>query len=74
MGAYTNGVLAGGGLNCDPCEPNASIGRVRHLYVAESFRHRGIGSDLLKAIIGHAGKSYQTVGCAQIRKAGVSST
>ncbi len=62
VGAYVNDVLAGvGGLNCDPYEPNASIGRVRHLYVAASFRRQGIGSDLLEAIIGHASNFYQAV-------------
>ena len=39
------------GRNIDPYEDNPQAGRVRHLYVAQSHRHRGIGRLLVSSIV-----------------------
>jgi GNAT superfamily N-acetyltransferase len=39
------------GLNVDPYLPGGRVGRVRHLYVAAAFRRRGIGAELVAAVI-----------------------
>src|SRR3989442_9087214 len=39
------------GLNQDPFDSAARVGRVRRLFVAPAWRRRGIGSALLKAIL-----------------------
>jgi GNAT superfamily N-acetyltransferase len=39
------------GLNIDPYLQNATVGRVRHLYVLPSHRRRGIARELLAAVI-----------------------
>jgi GNAT superfamily N-acetyltransferase len=39
------------GLNFDPYFSAGRVGRVRHLYVAAEFRRRGIGTELVAAVI-----------------------
>jgi ribosomal protein S18 acetylase RimI-like enzyme len=39
------------GLNNDPYLPGGRVGRVRHLYVSAAFRRRGIGAELIAAVI-----------------------
>ncbi len=62
LGAYVAEKLVGvGGLNRDPYEIGGSVGRIRHLYIAQSCRQHGVGSGLLNAILDHAGEHYETV-------------
>ena len=50
--ASLQGRLVGiGGLNRDPYSRDPGVGRVRHLYVLEAFRHQGIGKHLLDSIV-----------------------
>jgi len=39
------------GLNRDPYLRDATVGRVRHLYVAVDHRRRGIGTELVSAVM-----------------------
>ncbi len=39
------------GLNIDPYTDEPGVGRVRHLYVSEQFRHRGIAKELIEKVI-----------------------
>ena len=49
------GAIVGvGGLNVDPSASDATVGRVRHLYVGLAHRRRGVGRQLMAAIIGAA--------------------
>ena len=41
-------VVGFGGINEDPYKNNPKIGRVRHLYIAPSYRRKGIGEKLIK--------------------------
>jgi N-acetylglutamate synthase-like GNAT family acetyltransferase len=53
--ARVQGQLVGvGGLNRDPYSRTRGVGRVRHLYVLEEFRHQGIGTHLLERIVAAA--------------------
>jgi len=52
LGAWINGHLAGVcGLNVDPYAGNERTGRVRHLYVLDAFRRRGVGRQLVLQVI-----------------------
>jgi GNAT superfamily N-acetyltransferase len=42
------------GLNIDPYTAEPRVGRVRHLYVLSAHRQRGIGRQLVEAVIGAA--------------------
>ncbi len=46
------------GLNVDPYACDAHTGRVRHLYVSEGMRRRGVGRALLNEIIDLARPSF----------------
>jgi GNAT superfamily N-acetyltransferase len=53
--AWMEGTLVGvGGLNVDPYAADPTVSRVRHLYVARSYRRLGVGSRLLARIVGDA--------------------
>ncbi len=53
--AIDNGIIVGVcGLNRDPYVSDPSVGRVRHLYVALDHRRNGIGSRLVRAVMGVA--------------------
>ena len=53
--ATDNGHVVGVcGLNRDPYLSDPMVGRVRHLYVAVDHRRRGIGSRLVRAVMGAA--------------------
>ena len=55
LGAYVEGCLvAVGGITHDPYDPEDGLGRVRHVYVLHSWRRRGIGRALMKAIVERA--------------------
>lgn len=50
-----------GGLNFDPFTVDATVGRIRHVYVCPSYRRSGLGFALVKALIGHARKAFSVV-------------
>jgi GNAT superfamily N-acetyltransferase len=54
FGAYGGALIGVGGLNIDPYQADARVGRVRHVYVAPSHRRSGAGRALLLAIIAAA--------------------
>lgn len=56
MGKLCIGVC---GLNIDPYTNEKGIGRVRHLYVLEQFRHKGIATALLRRVIDQAKKNFK---------------
>ena len=47
------------GLNVDPYATAPDVGRVRHLYVLRVHRHRGIGQQLVTAIVQAARGRFQ---------------
>ena len=47
------------GLNVDPYATALDVGRVRHLYVLRAHRHRGIGQQLVTAIVQAARGRFQ---------------
>lgn len=49
------------GLNRDPFANDASIGRVRRLYVATAFRRRGIGSAIIEKLLQDARGVFHTI-------------
>lgn len=55
LGTWTEGGLAGiGALNRDPYAYEPRVGRLRHLYVSEAFRSRGVGRALVEALVSAA--------------------
>jgi GNAT superfamily N-acetyltransferase len=55
LGGFADNRLVGiGGLNKDPYLARDDVGRVRHLYVLDSFRQRGIGRALVDRILSEA--------------------
>ena len=42
------------GINSDPFSPQPRAGRIRHLYISERYRRRGIGQQLLVSVITHS--------------------
>jgi GNAT superfamily N-acetyltransferase len=54
-GRFVNGQLVGVcGLNRDPFSQQPRAGRIRHLYISERHRRRGIGQQLLVSVITHS--------------------
>lgn len=49
------------GLNIDPFLDDPSVGRVRHVYVAQRVRRRGIGRDLVAACLDAASGTFSRV-------------
>jgi GNAT superfamily N-acetyltransferase len=59
---WANGAIVGVcGLNVDPYADDATIGRVRRLYVGRAFRGRGIGRRLVHAVIEAAQGQFQVL-------------
>jgi len=54
-------LVAVGGLNRDPFQFDAVVGRLRRIYVRREWRGRGIGEALVKALLAQAGKSFTRV-------------
>lgn len=51
LGAFVNHQLVGVcGINSDPFSPQPRAGRIRHLYISERYRRRGIGQQLLSRL------------------------
>jgi len=54
-------VVGVGGLNVDPYVSSARIARLRHLYVADEFRRRGVGEALVLALLDGAEQHFDKV-------------
>jgi GNAT superfamily N-acetyltransferase len=52
-------LVAAGGLNRDPYCNEASVGRVRHVYVLPEARRNGAGTALMAAIISAAAMAFE---------------
>lgn len=52
-------VIGVGGLNIDPYANDPDIGRIRHVYVANECRRRGIGRTLVERLIDEARGSFR---------------
>lgn len=62
LGAWRDGELAGVcGLNIDPYVAGQRQGRVRHLYVGQAHRRRGVGAMLVGAVIDVAGRHFSAL-------------
>jgi GNAT superfamily N-acetyltransferase len=61
LGVFVDGAMvAVGGLNRDFAFASG-VGRLRHLYVGEAFRRRGIASALVGRLEDHARRSFHTL-------------
>jgi GNAT superfamily N-acetyltransferase len=55
LGALADGRLVGiGGLNADPYLPRVDLGRVRHVYVLEAWRRKGVGQAIIGRLVREA--------------------
>jgi len=55
LGAFVGDRLVGiGGLNADPYSPRTDLGRIRHVYVLEAWRHNGVGRALIDGLVRQA--------------------
>jgi GNAT superfamily N-acetyltransferase len=55
FGAFlVDSLIAVGGLNIDPFAAESRCGRVRHLFVLQAYRRRGVGRHLMARIIAAA--------------------
>jgi GNAT superfamily N-acetyltransferase len=62
LGAFRAGKLIGtAGLNRDPYLGDPSVGRIRHVYVLESERRRGIARTLVQRVVAHAVGRFRVV-------------
>lgn len=60
LGTYLDeNLIAIVGVHPDPYLKQATIGRVRHLYVMPEYRRHNIGRDLMLALIEHAKKHFE---------------
>ena len=60
--ACIDGRLIGvGGLNRDPFAQDPGIGRLRHLYVAQSARRLGVGTVLVHRLLTHAASHFALI-------------
>ena len=58
-GSLVDGSLVGfGGLNRDPYCSEASVGRVRHVYLEPDARGRGVGAELVRDLIEKARPTF----------------
>ena len=59
LGAFADGQLIGvGGVNRDPYAPDTNTGRLRHLYVLPEWRQRGVGRQLVEALVAQAAPHF----------------
>jgi len=55
LGAFSDSRLVGiGGLNTDPYSSRADLGRIRHVYVLDAWRHKGVGRALIDCLVAKA--------------------
>jgi GNAT superfamily N-acetyltransferase len=60
--AFAGEILIGVcGLNRDPYLDQDGIGRLRHLYVRQCARHRGVASALVRRMLDEAGNTFRIV-------------
>lgn len=50
-----------GGLNVDPYINDPDIGRIRHVYISQAHRRKGVATFLLKRLISFASNYYQII-------------
>jgi GNAT superfamily N-acetyltransferase len=50
-----------GGLNVDPYINDPDIGRIRHVYISQAHRRKGVATFLLKRLISFASNYFQTI-------------
>ncbi|MCG7521512.1 GNAT family N-acetyltransferase [Ruegeria sp. Ofav3-42] len=61
LGVYSGKVLVGcGGINFDPFT-DRKVGRLRHVYVLDSYRRKGIASNLVKKLLEHSKATFSTI-------------
>lgn len=48
-----------GGVNVDPYLEDPSVGRIRHVYVGQDDRSRGIGKEIMKQLILHSRERFR---------------
>jgi GNAT superfamily N-acetyltransferase len=62
LGCFDEDMLvAVGGLNIDPFAGDPQMGRIRRIYVRREWRRKGIGRDLVTALIVEARRSFRIV-------------
>jgi N-acetylglutamate synthase-like GNAT family acetyltransferase len=62
VGAFDGERLVGvGGLNIDPYAGAPDVGRLRHIYVLESYRRSGIGAVLVRHLLAEAASRFKVV-------------
>lgn len=62
LGAFICGCLAGvGGINRDPYSGGENVGRLRHLYVLEAYRRRGVALAIVSHLIAQAHGQFREV-------------
>lgn len=62
FGIFISNLCIGiGGLNVDPYVNDPSIGRIRHLYISQEHRRKGLATLLLQEIINTAMLNFETV-------------
>jgi N-acetylglutamate synthase-like GNAT family acetyltransferase len=62
LGAFWSGELVGVcGLNRDPYTDRHDVGRLRHLYVRKTDRHRGIGAALVQQLLKGASPPFTLI-------------
>lgn len=60
LGVYEDGQLVGiGGVHPDPYLKDATIGRIRHVYVMPDHRRGGIGGELVRALIARSSDTFR---------------
>ena len=61
-GVVADGLLVGvGGLNRDPFVTHPEIGRIRRVYVRPGWRHQGLATALVRALIDRARGAFRAV-------------
>ncbi len=62
FGAFQESCLVAiGGINRDPYADQIGIGRLRHLYVAQSARRSGVGTALVRQLLERAKTDFQLI-------------
>ena len=60
LGIFISNLCIGiGGLNVDPYIEDPIIGRIRHVYISQKHRRKGLATLLLKKIIRMAAKDFK---------------
>jgi GNAT superfamily N-acetyltransferase len=62
LGAFAGeGLIGVGGLSIDPYAGRPDVGRLRHLYVLQKYRRRGVGGTLVDSLLRHARGTFGEV-------------